>query len=741
MLQKIVSDQRKMIAEHMNEDVTKVPQLWALYKEVQEYYESGMRVPDDITLLWADDNFGNLRRVPTKDERHRKGGAGIYYHLDYVGGPRSYKWVNSVPLQKIWEQMHKAYHYGANQIWILNVGDLKPMEFQLEYFLRMAWNMSDFNRDYSWEYSVEWVKRHFGEEYAEDIAYIINRYSKFNGRLKPEQLNNVDLYSLLNYDEAERVLEDFQEITDLAEQIYQKLPEPLKDPFFQIVLYPTKASKQVLELHIKAEMSKLYAKQDRIATNIAAREAELLFEQDHLLSFDYNKRTSLGKWNHMMDQTHIGYTYWQQPEQNTIPTVKRMKPKIEGKMGIADYDALHFNSFTRQSRVIDIYNKGITPFLYNVKANVNWLIIDTDEGVIIQEKKIVVDIDWDNAPKGHDVESFITVTGSEGSAVQLRVTLFNPIEPNRESLVGFMETDGYISIEAEHYTNKIDSQEASWDVIPDYGRTLSSMTVFPVSTPSVHPPHHSPCLEYQVYITNPGKLDVHTFIAPTLNFIPDQGLRFGISFDDQPIQIVDAIQYKDTGFDEGDWAQSVILNVRNSTTTHCLEKKGYHTLKIWMVDPIVVLQKLVIDTGGLKKSYLGPPESYYGGKKDIIRAKRHSIDSYIIPGRLEKVDKVFQYYKSVDLFVEKDGMYEIELETVGIGSIKLNISDKEYEIVSTENDEQKKVKMYLKAGYCQMNELEVKGDISVQNIKATLEDEDVIKIKPTIRMTRNRRIN
>jgi hypothetical protein len=193
-----------------------------------------MRVPEDITLLWSDDNHGNLRRVPTEDERGRSGGAGIYYHLDYVGGPRSYKWVNTVPLQKIWEQMHKAYEYGADRIWILNVGDLKPMEFQTEYFLRMAWNIKDFTKDNAWEYSVMWAEREFGKEFAEDIAYIINRYSKFNGRLKPELLNKVELYSLIDYKEAETVIADFNEIIDIAEKIYKKLPDNLKDAFLQL---------------------------------------------------------------------------------------------------------------------------------------------------------------------------------------------------------------------------------------------------------------------------------------------------------------------------------------------------------------------------------------------------------------------------------------------------------------------------------------------------------------------------
>jgi hypothetical protein len=166
LLEKIVADQRKIIGERLASDPSRAPQDWALYKEVQEYYEKGMRVPDDITLLWCDDNWGNLRRLPTEDERKRSGGAGIYYHFDYVGGPRSYKWLNTVPITKIWEQMTLAYHYGADRIWIVNVGDLKPMEFPIEFFLHLAWAPDRWPKERISEYTRLWAGREFGPEHA-----------------------------------------------------------------------------------------------------------------------------------------------------------------------------------------------------------------------------------------------------------------------------------------------------------------------------------------------------------------------------------------------------------------------------------------------------------------------------------------------------------------------------------------------------------------------------------------------
>src|SRR5690606_29581651 len=178
LLEKIVRDQREIIAKVFDDrKVSEVPQVWALYKEVQGFYERGMRVPDDVILLWCDDNWGNLRRLPTPEERKRSGGAGIYYHFDYVGGPRSYRWINSTPIAKVWEQMNLAYTYDANKIWVVNVGDLKPMEFPTEFFLRMAWNPEQWPKERLQEFGQLWAEREFGSAYAAEIEALITGYT------------------------------------------------------------------------------------------------------------------------------------------------------------------------------------------------------------------------------------------------------------------------------------------------------------------------------------------------------------------------------------------------------------------------------------------------------------------------------------------------------------------------------------------------------------------------------------
>jgi hypothetical protein len=608
LLEEIVGVQRKMIAGEINPDVTKVPQLWCLYKEVLEYYNQGLRVPDDVTLLWPDDNWGNIRRLPTEQERKRPGGAGVYYHFDYVGGPRSYKWLNTIQIAKVWEQMNLAYNYDATRIWIVNVGDLKPMEYPIDFFMNFAWDPQRWPKEKIAKYTQQWAQREFGPRYAADIADIVSKYTKYNARRKPE-LIDPSTFSLLNYREADTVVADFNAIAAKAEQIYAKLPENAKDAFYQLVLYPTKASAQVTELYVTVGKNRLYAEQGRASTNYLAEKARAMFKADAELSQYYNREMAKGKWDHMMDQTHIGYTFWNQPSKNVMPEVKEINAPVEANMGVVAEDSMEFSIFGRQHRYIDVFNRGSTPFEFSAKPGDDWITLSSTKGTIEKEQRLWVSIDWTKSPSG-DANGFVKITGPDAKEVNIKITSFNPPEPNKNSLKGFVEADGFVSIEAEHYTNKINAGGVRWEKIEDYGRTDSAMSIFPVTAQSVTPPANSPCLEYKMFLFYSGDLEVEAIVAPTLNFVPGRGLRFAISFDDQPPQIIDLVPGKYTAGDGNrDWENTVKDSVRKVKSTHKLPEPGYHILKVWMVDPAVVLEKLVINTGKAKPSYLGPPES------------------------------------------------------------------------------------------------------------------------------------
>ncbi len=618
LLEKIVADQREIIARHKSPTVASDPQVWALYKEVQGYYEKGMRVPDDVTLLWSDDNWGNLRRLPTEDERKRSGGAGIYYHFDYVGGPRSYKWINTNNIPKVWEQMNLAYNYGANRIWIVNVGDLKPMELPIEFFLNLARNPQRWGKENLQEFVELWATREFGVEHAGEIADIVSKYTQYNGRRKPEQLEP-DTFSLVNFKEADRVYSDWKTLTDRAEKLNQQLPADKRDAFFELVLHPVKASAIVNELYITVARNHLYATQGRASANDLAHDAETLFAADAALSDEYNHRLAQGKWDHMMDQTHIGYTFWNDPPLNAMPAITEVQPLTEPMMALAveglpfatsrDIGRLAlptFDVFNRQTQYIDVFNRGTAPFEFTARADQPWIKLSQMQGTVSKDERLLVSIDWAAVSEGTNTGT-VTVSQKDGTVVHLRVQAISPSTPKRESLQGFVETDHYVSMEAEHFTNKTVAGNVHWDKIPGFGETLSGMSIFPVTSPSAEPSQPAPVLEYRMYLFESGNFSVETILAPTLNFVPGRGLRYAVSFDDQPPQVIDALQHNS----DKDWEKSVSDGVRKTTSTLNVDGPGYHTLKIRMVDPGVVLEKLVVSHDHLPPSYLGPPESYH----------------------------------------------------------------------------------------------------------------------------------
>ncbi|MEO7497188.1 MAG: glycosyl hydrolase 115 family protein [Massilia sp.] len=614
LLEKIVKDQRDIIGAELGKDPAKVPQVWALYKEVQGYYEQGMRVPDDVILLWCDDNWGNIRRLPTAEERKRPGGAGVYYHFDYVGGPRSYKWLNVTPIPKVWEQMHLAWEYDARKMWIVNVGDLKPMEVPIEFFLTYAWDPKAWPAERLPEYLRAWAAREFGAEYASETADIVSRYTQYNGRRKPEQLEPA-IYSYANYNEAARVVADYNALAERAIAMSARLPAEKRDAFFELVLHPVRASATVNELYAITYLNRLYAQQGRAATNDMAARVKQLFALDAELSRQYHQDIAGGKWNHMMSQTHIGYTSWDQPKVNVMPAVREisvpqaasMAVAVEGSEQVAQgggtLSTPSLSVFARQSRFIELFNRGQQPYQFTVKADQPWITLSEAAGSVGQQKKITIDAHWDQVPLDAP-PALLTITGPDQQQVSVRVPIQNPNALRPQNAHGHVETDGVVAIEAEHFSKAVAPVGRAWVRIPGHGRTLSGMSAAPVIGPPAEY-KDGMRLEYQVNLFNAGKVQLEVTLAPTLKFQPGRGFRYAVSFDDEPLQTIDVHADASNKF----WEKIVSNGAATSGSTHQLQKPGPHTLKFWVIDPGLVLQKLVINTGGLKPSYLGPPES------------------------------------------------------------------------------------------------------------------------------------
>ncbi|WJG09537.1 glycosyl hydrolase 115 family protein [Aliiglaciecola sp. LCG003] len=622
LLERIVADQRSILQDvFQQQDISHVPQVWTLYKEVQGYYENGMRVPDDVTLLWSDDNWGNIRRLPTAVERNRSGGAGVYYHFDYVGGPRSYRWINSTPIPKIWEQMNLAYQYNARKIWITNVGDLKPMELPIDFFLQMAWDPEQFTAQSLPDYLVSWSKQQFGEQHAAEIATLVHGYAKHNGRRKPE-LVGPNTYSQIVYQEAARVSVELAQLEAQAEKISQQLPSHSRAAFFQLVLHPIQASRIVFELNNSLAKNHLYAAQQRASANQHAQAARDWFNKDAELEKQYHSLNN-GKWNHFMSQPHIGYTNWNNPPQDSMPVVHINQPNDVADMGVAIEGSayawpqtssnswphsssmqLDFHQYGQTQRYIDVFNKGTKPYRFEAKPSASWIQISEQSAEVAIEKRLKISVDWAKLKAGHH-QGNITIKGAAWGTAEINVTAF---KSNGEAISGFVEADGYVSIEAANVQKVKNTENASWQEIPLHGRSQSSMSVFMSPDTSFGEAiENAPYLEYDLYLFSRGEMSLTTLLAPSLNFTDGGGLRFAVALDDNAPVIVDVL--KDNNHE--DWQQAVEDGVRVAKTSLSVAQPGEHKLRIYGLDPGIVVQKLMLDTGGLKPSYLGPPESQF----------------------------------------------------------------------------------------------------------------------------------
>ena len=328
-LEKVIAAQRNIIKEVTGKPAEKRQQVWALYKEVQIYYEKGLRVPDDVIILLSDDNWGDVRRLPNEQERKRKGGWGMYYHVDYVGAPRNSKWLNITPIQHMWEQMQLTYKYGVDKIWVLNVGDLKPMEYPITLFLNMAWNPTEFTAENLLDHTVEFCAQQFGADQAAEAARILNLYSKYAGRVTAEMLD-ARTYNLETGEWAQ-VCNDFVRLEAEALRQYLKLDASCRDAYQQIVLFPIQALGNVYDMYYAQAMNQKLSKNNDPDANIWADRVHADFLRDAELMKYYNKEMAGGKWDGMMTQKHIGYRSWNDNfRADTEPSTTRVADTIQG---------------------------------------------------------------------------------------------------------------------------------------------------------------------------------------------------------------------------------------------------------------------------------------------------------------------------------------------------------------------------------------------------------------------------
>jgi hypothetical protein len=654
LMESIVDAEREIIAEVTGRDVTETPQVWTLYKEVQRYWDQGMPVPEDVTLVFADDNWGNLRKLPDRSGPPRRGGYGIYYHFDYVGGGRNYKWVDTSPLPNIWEQLDQAYSYGVHQLWVVNVGDLKGNELPLQFFLDYAWDPDALPSERIPDWERRWAELHFGPEHAAGIATVLHTYARLQSRRKPELLNRhigldctsvvyddqASPFSLTDYREIETVTGQWQQLAADATRIRDALPSAYQDAYHELVGYQVLATANLYALRLAEFTGIRYAAQGRAATNDLAATAEARFADDVSMMERYGTLAG-GKWRNFQLQPHIDYgdvarygpnAAWQEPEGPTgavlpdviFPAVRRITLPAVAELGVAVDGSDQFwltgqagavlptfSPYQSQpAQYIEVFNRGSVAFDYEIRSPVPWLTVTPGHGRLDRQVRATVRVDWRRAPAG-TTHVPITVSGPANASVVVAAVVRNVrVRPSRAGT--FVESNGYVSIEAEHHTKAVNAGGVTWRRIPDIGRTGSGMKAFPVTAPSQVPGGGAARLEYRLHLFTTGPVTVWAYLSPRNNVLHAAGVRYAISFDDDPPQIVNistAAPLADDGTMNRPWERNTSDNVNRTSTAHVVAVAGAHVLKFWMVDPTVVVQKLVVDTGGVRPSYLGPPES------------------------------------------------------------------------------------------------------------------------------------
>lgn len=422
MLQQALLDQRRILAENIDRPVETVPQAFTPYKEVLEIYSNGLELPDDITIVWPDDNYGYMKRLSGVREQRRTGRSGVYYHVSYLGVPHSYLWFSTTPPSLMYEELRKAYDTTADRLWLLNCGDLKGSEMQVSLFLDMAWDIGRFTADNVVTYPARWLAGIFGEAYYDRLEAMTREHLRLAFPRKPEymgwgyhwnrfdhnceQLTDTD-FSFTNYDEAQRRLEAYRQLGARAEALLHEIGDEARPAFYQLVYYPLRGAELMNRMTLGGQRNRWYARQGRAATNAVRDEVQRCYDSLQVITRGYNSLLG-GKWNHMMSmrQNYDGVSaYFNLPHLATHDAVgaPRLALQVAGEdvTGARAFHALPaFDNYLRRTYPVEIYNRGGGTLAWTAHASEPWVVLSKSAGKTADEERITVGIDWEKAPLG-----------------------------------------------------------------------------------------------------------------------------------------------------------------------------------------------------------------------------------------------------------------------------------------------------------------------------------------------------
>ena len=636
MLQEALMAQRQMLIDAIGKPGEEIPQAFTPYKEVLDVYDEGLELPDDVTIIWPDDNYGYMKRLSSPKEQKRSGRSGVYYHSSYLGKPHDHLWMNTVSPTLMYEDLRKAYDATADRIWLLNAGDIKSCEFAVDYFLTMAFDIDAFNFERAANYRTEWLCGMLGDQYRNEYQDVVNSFYKLAFARKPEFMGwgyqwttdkhgrerNTDTdFSLTNYREADNRLNEYRRIGSIVEKILNNMSdEKQKACFYQSLYYPVKGCELLNRMILDGQRNRWYSIQQRALTKELEKSAKACYDSLEIITNGYNSLLG-GKWNHVMTMKQgFAAAYFELPKLRDVelaPTAS-LGVMAEGEAVLKGLQSFHslpcFNTYLRQSYYVDVFNKGATSLKWKAAVTNDWILVSKKSGETATEDRIEVSIDWAKVPAGERILGTLDITSDRGEKESVYISVFNPTSPSLAEMdTLFVENNGYVSIDAASFHRKVENDAIKMIIIPNLGCENTAVQLGnPIAPAQRTAGRNTPRLEYDFYTFEQGSVDVYTYVLPTFPISKDRGYagheatnvetKYGVCIDEGPVMTPSTSSFEYAQI----WYESVLKNCRINKTTLHIDKPGKHTVKIICGDAGTVLQKVVLDFGGMKRSYMGP---------------------------------------------------------------------------------------------------------------------------------------
>jgi len=637
LVEGIIREERDLLSKYINKDVTTIPQALTPYKEVLEIYDNGLKVPGDVTLVWPDDNYGYIHRLNNEQERSRKGGAGVYYHASYWGRPHDYLWLPSTHPALMAEEMMKAYETGARTIWVLNVGDIKPQEYNIQQFLDMAYYPTPFkDSKYTQEHLLKWTSAIFGEEKAQKIQSILWDYYQLAFERRPEFMgwsqtepNTKTTYTDYNHfyygDEAQRRIDRYHTLELEVSKLRSQVDPKAADAFYELVYYPVVGASQINKKFLYRDKSYFYTEQNRVSAFDYAKLSRDAYNNIIKETAYYNTQLANGKWQRMMSMRPRDLAVYQEPVIAPIHIDSASVWDIAPEGFVTKDSSLltnqlslslpPFDVLNKQQYFIDIFLNKSQQVKWTASISHPWIHLSKNEGQLLPELgknqvRLWVDIDWNSMNRKEKIDGQIIFKGGDKQVVlSLSANGAKDVQPSNYK--GFIENNGFLIMHASHFNRQSNQKPKQWKVITGLGYTGKAIQAFPLTGEGNTKvdldvvKSSGTFVAYDFYNFTSASPSITIFALPTHPLNNNYRVRYAVSLDEGPLKLVDI---QTVGRSE-EWKQNVLRNRSERKIEMPIIKAGKHCLKIFCVDPGVIIDEIRIDLGGLKKAYSVPPET------------------------------------------------------------------------------------------------------------------------------------